>query len=425
MTVATESSKAGPYLCNGSQTMFPFGFKVPDASSIAVYLDEVKVPPSDYSVALSGTGGSVSMITPPPSESVLAIVRDMEVVQETDLQQGAAFYPEVIENALDRLTMICQQLKEMSSRTLTVPPTRGVDKESLYQQFNTLVTNAETWADQAMAGAETAISASTSATAAANSAASNSAIAIASKDNALAAANSAASASTNAVTAATEINALANRSALNCAIIAFGDWGDDGFYVAYSDWTDAESLTSVNERIANHNDNYSAHAALFNAKADINHPHTPAQVGADPAGHAAALVVWHDEYADAHAGLFTSEKIMPLAGNRCYISPLITPVAGTRSTVTHNLDLSDAQLASARAECRLKCVVDSLGYTAGEYAQGGLFHVTVLYPMTPLLTANTVSIVTGSSKIAILWKDTGVGDIPNLAHWAYEFRIWY
>lgn len=120
--ITDSQAKAGPFVGDGLTTQYDFAFPALSADHIAVYVDEVKLT-SGYTAALLSGGGRVTLGDPLPEGAKLAIVRDVPVEQVVDLQNNTAFLPEVIETALDRLTMICQQLRESLSRAVTLPPT--------------------------------------------------------------------------------------------------------------------------------------------------------------------------------------------------------------------------------------------------------------------------------------------------------------
>ena len=69
MTVSSEVNRAGPYLGNGSTTVFGFGFRILSASHLRVIItdeDDVETDlpyPSGYSVAGVGSnaGGSITI----------------------------------------------------------------------------------------------------------------------------------------------------------------------------------------------------------------------------------------------------------------------------------------------------------------------------------------------------------------------------
>ena len=135
MTIQSESVKAGPFDGNDSTTVFPFTFKVFQAADLEVYHTDINdndvllVLDTDYSVSLNADqeaspGGSV---TYPVSGSPLAtgekltVLNAVEYLQGTDLQNGGAWNPETVENALDRLTMLAQRLNEENERGARAP----------------------------------------------------------------------------------------------------------------------------------------------------------------------------------------------------------------------------------------------------------------------------------------------------------------
>jgi hypothetical protein len=121
MTVQSEVSKAGPFTGNGVQTVFPFGFRVFTGTEVSVYINGL-LQETGYSVSLETIGGSVTLGTPLASGSILVILRNVAFNQLTDLEDGQAFFPEVLERAYDKLTMQTQQLKESVSRAIVIPP---------------------------------------------------------------------------------------------------------------------------------------------------------------------------------------------------------------------------------------------------------------------------------------------------------------
>lgn len=137
MTVpAISPYKAGPFTGNGSSTTFNFGFKVfrqQDAAviltEIATGLSQVLTLDSDYSIALNANqnvapGGAVTYPisgSPMANTHRLTVVSALVIEQLTDLANGGAFYPEVIEDALDRAVMLIGQQQEQLDRSLKFP----------------------------------------------------------------------------------------------------------------------------------------------------------------------------------------------------------------------------------------------------------------------------------------------------------------
>ena len=159
---------------NGVATQFSFPFKVWDISQLDVYItdpDGATTPTSNFTAVLSGTGGSV--MYPASGGAILptgwkiVINRNMPFTQNVDLVNGQAFYPDVIEQALDELTATCQQLDEGLSRSVKVDPGQ-TDPAALLTQIQAAVTNS---GNSATAAASSASAADLSAVSAAASAA--------------------------------------------------------------------------------------------------------------------------------------------------------------------------------------------------------------------------------------------------------------
>jgi hypothetical protein len=143
MTISSTNRRAGPYSGNGSQTAFPFSFKVFQASDMLVVKVQVSTNiettltlTTDYTVALnadqnSNAGGNINMVTALPTGYKIVISSKVEYLQETDLTNQGGFYPEVITDALDRLTIEAQQLKEGLDRAAQLPITSSADAASL------------------------------------------------------------------------------------------------------------------------------------------------------------------------------------------------------------------------------------------------------------------------------------------------------
>ena len=124
MTITTTASQT-VIEGNGVTTAFAFSFVAGLATNIAVtYTDpdgnSSILSPSDYNLVLNppasgqiwGVGGTVTYPlsgSPIPSDSTLTIQRLMPLTQTTTISNQGTFYPQVVEAALDRLTMLIQQ----------------------------------------------------------------------------------------------------------------------------------------------------------------------------------------------------------------------------------------------------------------------------------------------------------------------------
>jgi hypothetical protein len=133
MTVSTTTNKIR-YSGTGSQYIFPYTFKIFADADLEVILtsaagvDTTKTLTTHYTVsgAGSGSGGNVTMITAPASGEYLTVKRNLDILQETDYVENDPFPAESHENALDRLTMICQQLNEAVDRSLKISVGSGL-----------------------------------------------------------------------------------------------------------------------------------------------------------------------------------------------------------------------------------------------------------------------------------------------------------
>lgn len=130
MTISSETSK-NTYSGNGSTTVFQYTFRILDEDEISVQLKNnstgvitTQTITTHYTVSGVGesAGGNITFVTAPASGYTVILVRDTTFTQETDYEEYAAFPAASHENALDKLTMLAQQLNEALVRTLKVDP---------------------------------------------------------------------------------------------------------------------------------------------------------------------------------------------------------------------------------------------------------------------------------------------------------------
>ena len=128
MTISTTTSRAA-YAGNGVTTIFSFPYRFLVNGDLEVTLfaadgtSTLKVLTTDYTVlgADDDAGGSVTMLVAPAVGQTLVIRRVVDLTQETDYSSGDSFPAETHERALDKLTMMDQQLQEQVDRAVTVP----------------------------------------------------------------------------------------------------------------------------------------------------------------------------------------------------------------------------------------------------------------------------------------------------------------
>lgn len=148
MSISSTSRKTALFTGNGATTSYPFTFKVQASADIAVYLveDDVieTVPAADYTVTLNGNqnsnpGGSVVFDTAPTVDQSFVITTEAGATQSVSLQNQGAFNPTVISEALDKLTILYQQVAEKVGRALKLRITSSATNDALPEPENSKV----------------------------------------------------------------------------------------------------------------------------------------------------------------------------------------------------------------------------------------------------------------------------------------------
>lgn len=162
MTVSSQTSKNGPYDCNGSQVTFPFTFKVFSKNDLLVVLTDVSsdvesdlTVDTEYSVTLNADqnnspGGSITTVTVYPSGQRVTIARNVALTQQVSITN---FRPEVFERAFDKLTMLVQQVAEGVSRAVKTKISSTVSSDELLTALDASVAAATEAAAQSSASA--------------------------------------------------------------------------------------------------------------------------------------------------------------------------------------------------------------------------------------------------------------------------------
>lgn len=165
MTVSSEISKSGPYICNGSQVTFPFAFKVFTKNDLMVVLTDITtdvesdlIVDTDFSVSLNADqnnnpGGTITTISTYATGQKITIARDVASTQQVSITN---FRPDVIERALDKLTMLVQQVKEGLNRAIKTKVSSDGSPDDLLDAIDASVAAAALAASQADASATSA-----------------------------------------------------------------------------------------------------------------------------------------------------------------------------------------------------------------------------------------------------------------------------
>lgn len=139
MTVSSETNSV-QYTGNGSLVTYAYPFKIFETSDLTVTLDGTTT--TSYSVTGAGddSGGNIVFYSAPGDGVVITIRRVLPVTQETDYVENAPFQAESHENALDKLTMIAQQLTTDSNKSLKYPNDDSATLSSILPDATTRAT---------------------------------------------------------------------------------------------------------------------------------------------------------------------------------------------------------------------------------------------------------------------------------------------
>ena len=128
MTISTSNRRAGPYLGDGNQRDFPFAFKVFQAEDVRAYVadaqgNESELAATAYRITLSSNqenrpGGVLRLTEPLSAGHKMTIISAMAVMQPMVFTNQGGFFPDLLNEALDRLTIYAQQLEEKQNRSI-------------------------------------------------------------------------------------------------------------------------------------------------------------------------------------------------------------------------------------------------------------------------------------------------------------------
>ena len=135
MTISS-TTRLAQFVGSGTAATFPFGFKAFEETDLAVMTLNVAtgaITPltltTDYSVSLNADqdttpGGSITLTAGNLATGAnLTITTEIAELQGLDLANAGAFFPDVINQALDLLTVLVQQLAQQAALSLQLPIT--------------------------------------------------------------------------------------------------------------------------------------------------------------------------------------------------------------------------------------------------------------------------------------------------------------
>jgi hypothetical protein len=137
MTISSTVNRVS-YSGNGSTTAFSFGYLFFSNADLKVILvvdstgvETTKTITTHYTITGAGdaSGGTVTMGTAPASGETLVIIREVDLTQGLDLVENDAFPSDLVEQELDRATMMAQQLNTELARSVKLSDgdTSGAD----------------------------------------------------------------------------------------------------------------------------------------------------------------------------------------------------------------------------------------------------------------------------------------------------------
>jgi hypothetical protein len=132
LAISSSIRKSGPFSGNGHTTGFPFGFKIFDGGDLRVVRSDaggteaVLLPGYDFNVTVNEDqdtepGGTIELTAPLAAGYFLTLTSGLDALQPTVLTNSGGFYPDVLNDSLDRLTILTQQLRETVSRAIVSP----------------------------------------------------------------------------------------------------------------------------------------------------------------------------------------------------------------------------------------------------------------------------------------------------------------
>ena len=112
------------YVANGSQTSFEYPFALFKSENMKVYLNDILQDSTIYTVSGAGTtgGGTVMFTTAPTQNTIVTLVRVLDIERTTDFQEGGALRASALNYELDYQIACQQQIADNLNRSMVLPP---------------------------------------------------------------------------------------------------------------------------------------------------------------------------------------------------------------------------------------------------------------------------------------------------------------
>ena len=136
MTVSSTVVR-NSYAGDNSTTQFTYTFPIHSSSELKVILrssagvETVQTLNSDYTISDTGTGGTVTFTSAPASGVSIVLIRDTNQTQEVDYLANDPFPADTHEGALDKLTLLTQELQEEIDRSIKVSRTAPITNSQI------------------------------------------------------------------------------------------------------------------------------------------------------------------------------------------------------------------------------------------------------------------------------------------------------
>jgi hypothetical protein len=118
MTVSVLRNQV-QYTGNNSTTAFTVSFPYTEKSQVKVYLNgALQTITTHYTLTDPDSTGTVTFGTAPSSGVIVSFIRETDFLQSVDYANNDILDAETLESAFDKLTMMCQQVKNLADKSV-------------------------------------------------------------------------------------------------------------------------------------------------------------------------------------------------------------------------------------------------------------------------------------------------------------------
>jgi hypothetical protein len=118
MTVSVLRNQV-QYTGNNSTTAFTVSFPYTEKSQVKVYLDgSLQTITTHYTLTDPDSTGTVTFGTAPGTGVIVSLIRETDFLQTVDYANNDILDAETLEAAFDKLTMMCQQVKNLADKSV-------------------------------------------------------------------------------------------------------------------------------------------------------------------------------------------------------------------------------------------------------------------------------------------------------------------